>query len=153
MKKKEKQFEVKRLKKNDINSFKSLIKMFNEVFENNKLELPKKGYLKKQLSKPDFVAFAAFQNKKLAGGMTAFILPKYYSKGSEIFIYDVAVRKQYQRKGIGKMMMDALKDYSKKEKIKDIFVAANVEDKHALDFYNATGGKAEQVVHFNYKAN
>jgi aminoglycoside 3-N-acetyltransferase I len=44
-----------------------------------------------------------------------------------------------------------LKEYCKQNEIKEMFVAANEEDKNALDFYRSTGGNAEKVVHFNYE--
>ena len=92
----------------------------------------------------------ATHNKKVVGGLTAFVLPKYYAKESEILLYDIAIKDEFQRKGLGTLLLDCLTEYCKEHKIKEVFVAAHKSDKHALDFYVSTGGKPEQVVHFNY---
>ena len=141
---------IKRLKKDDHSSFKELVALFNDVFENENKTVPKKGYLRKILENPYFIAFVAIDKHKVVGGLTGFILPKYYAKESEIFIYDIAINPKHQRKGIGKSLLSELKKYAKTKGISEIFVAANKEDKHAIDFYLSTKGKAEEVVHFNY---
>jgi len=144
---------IHRLKKHDSDTFKELVALFNKVFENKNKDIPKKSYLKKLLENPDFIVHVAMHNKKVVGGLTAFVLPKYYAKESEILLYDIAITEEFQRKGLGKLLLDSLLEHCKKNKISEVFVAAHKADKNALDFYVSTGGKAEQVVHFNYLVN
>lgn len=87
---------------------------------------------------------------EIVGGLTAYELPEYYSGESEIFIYDIAIRREFQRKGFGRKLLIILEDYCRQSGIKVMFVAANEEDENALDFYHSTGGKADKVIHFNY---
>jgi aminoglycoside 3-N-acetyltransferase I len=141
---------IKRLDKDDVLFFQKLIQLFNEVFETKKTSNATKAYLKKQLGKPEFIVFTIFYDNEIIGGFTAYELPMYYSEYSEVFIYDIAIKHEFQRKGLGEKLLLALKEYCKQNGIKEIFVAANEEDKHALDFYKSTGGKAEKVMHFNY---
>jgi aminoglycoside 3-N-acetyltransferase I len=82
--------------------------------------------------------------------LTAYELAGYYSETSEIFIYDIAVNPAFQQKGLGKQLLLSLKEYATQKNISAIFVDANEEDEHALDFYHATGGKAEKVIQFTY---
>ena len=143
---------IKRIDVSDIKMFRKLVELFQEVFE-EKDSVPDKKYLREILAKPGFNAFVAMNGNEVVGGITAFELPKYSTKGSELFIYDVAVKKELQRKGVGKQLIKTVKEYCKKMGIKEIFVAANEEDKHALKFYKSTKAEAERVVHFNYSVN
>jgi aminoglycoside 3-N-acetyltransferase I len=143
-----KDISIKRLSKQDILLTKQLILLFRTVFEMKKAKTPGKSYLKELLRKPNFVAYIALYKNTVIGGLTAYELPMVYSEGSEMFIYDIAVKHEFQRNGIGKKLILALQKYCKQHRIKEIFVAANEEDTHALEFYRSAKGKAESVVHF-----
>lgn len=143
-------FEIKRLTKEDLSAFNSLIDMFNLVFE----EEPKirtETHSLKLLGRNDFIAIAAISENQVVGGLTAYELPMVYSDYSEIFLYDLAVKSEYQRMGIGKRLIQNLKEYCIKNGIKEFFVLAHEEDEHAIEFYRATGGKSERVVNFLYE--
>jgi aminoglycoside 3-N-acetyltransferase I len=143
---------IKRLDKEDVSIFHKLIKLFNEVFEMQSFTSTNELYLKELLKKNEFIAFAIIHENEIIGGLTAYELPLYYSEASEVFIYDIAVKPGFQRKGLGKKLLSALKEYCNQNGIKEIFVAANEEDKHALEFYRSTRSKAERVIHFSYSA-
>jgi aminoglycoside 3-N-acetyltransferase I len=87
---------------------------------------------------------------EVMGGLTACGLPMYYSNRSEIFLYDLAVKPEYQRMGFGKGLIQSLKEYCIKNGIKEFFVMAHEEDEHAIEFYRATGGRGEKVINFVY---
>jgi len=145
--------EVKRLTKDDFPLFTKLIGLFHGVFAMNKIAPGKEPYLKSLLSNPTFIAYVVIQENEVLGGITAYELPMYYSECSEVFIYDLAVKSEFQRKGLGKKLLGTLSEYCINKGIHEIFVSANEEDKEALEFYRACGGKPEQVVHFNYVIN
>ena len=89
-------------------------------------------------------------DKKVVGGLTAHVLPLTYFPSSEVYVYDLAVETEFQRKGIGRQLINSLKEYRAGLHFKEVFVQADLEDGHALEFYRATGGMAESVVHFSY---
>jgi aminoglycoside 3-N-acetyltransferase I len=142
--------QIKRLKPEDLLLFQKLIRIFDEVFELNESGIPEESYLENLLQKDSFVSFAVLIDQEVAGGLTAYELPKYYSASSEIFIYDIAILPAYQRKGAGKELLKAVKDYARRKGITEVFVAAHEEDIHALDFYHSAGGRSEKVVHFDF---
>jgi aminoglycoside 3-N-acetyltransferase I len=146
-------FEIKRLSPEDFPLFTKLIGLFHGVFAMKNFAPGKESYLRSLLANSTFIAYVAIHNNEIVGGITAYELPMYYSQCSEVFIYDLAVKSDYQRNGIGKSLLSSLKEYCVNRGIHEIFVSANDEDKEALDFYRACGGKPEQAVHFNYIIN
>lgn len=144
-------FDVKQLTKEDVAIFKSLIDLFNLVFEEEPIP-GENGNLSKLLGSNNFIAMAAVSGNEVLGGLTAFEFPMYYSEYSEIFLYDLAVKPEYQRMGIGKRLIQSLKEYCIRNGIREFFVLAHEEDEHAIEFYRATGGKSEKVVNFLYEA-
>ena len=142
---------VKKLSEQDLLVFQKLIQLFHEVFE-MKNDLTGNGsHFKKLLWKRSFIAYAAIYENEVVGGLTAYELPMYYSGDSEVYIYDIAVKPEFQRAGVGRQMLFSLQEYCRQNGIKELFVEAHEEDKHAVYFYHSTGGKAEKVVHFNYQ--
>jgi aminoglycoside 3-N-acetyltransferase I len=108
------------------------------------------AYLEKLLANDAFWAFAAFVGDELAGGLTAHTLPMTRDESSEVFIYDVAVHPSYQRKGVGRALIQSLRDAAAEQGIREVFVPADNEDTHALDFYRAVGGEASAVTFFGF---
>ena len=145
-----KQFQIKRLTNKDLPAFISLINLFNTVFEEENPTIGSEANSLRLLADNRFVVLIALIEKAVAGGLTAYELPLYYSDSSEIFLYDLAVKSEYQRMGIGKALLQSLKEYCSEKGIKEFFVMAHAEDEHAVEFYHATGGQSEKVVNFLY---
>jgi aminoglycoside 3-N-acetyltransferase I len=146
------EFEIRQLTRADISAFKQLITIFNLVFEEDESAIGGESYLEKLLGNRNFIAMAAFSENEVVGGLTAHELPLYYSDTSEIFVYDVAVKREFQRLGIGKRLIHKLKEYCSNHGINEFFVLAHEEDEEAVEFYHSTGGKSEKVINFLYEA-
>jgi len=151
MKQNTKPIEIRQLTKEDLPTFNSLINLFNMVFEEES-NIGSETNLLRLLNNNHFIAIVALAENEVAGGLTAYELPMYYSDSSEIFLYDLAVKPEYQRMGIGKKLIQSLKEYCIKNGIKEFFVMAHEEDEHAIEFYHSTGGRGERVVNFLYEA-
>ncbi|APR78844.1 Hypothetical protein A7982_04191 [Minicystis rosea] len=109
------------------------------------------GYLDRLLSRQDFWAIAAFtDDDDLIGGITAHTLPMTRTEASEIFIYDIAVRGDQQRKGVGRLLMTVLRGEAAGIGIQDVFVPADDDNAQALDFYRALGGVPSPVTFFTF---
>jgi len=87
---------TRRLTAFDCQAATALFAMMAEVFEEPSEKL-NDAYLGRILARVDFWAFAAFVGDEIVGGLTAHTLPMTRGEYSEIFIYDIAVRKEQQR--------------------------------------------------------
>lgn len=140
---------TKRLGAGDLAIARRLFVVMAEVFDEEAEPLGD-GYLERLLRRDDFWVFAAFEGDAIIGGITAHTLPMTRSESSELFIYDIAVRSEHQRKGVGRALMTALREAAAAEGIDDVFVPAENEDTHALDFYRALGGEPGAVTIFTF---
>jgi aminoglycoside 3-N-acetyltransferase I len=140
---------TRRLTFSDRELAKGLFAMMGEVFA-EKCELLGDGYLDRLLAREDFWAIAAFVGDDIVGGITAHTLPMTRTESSEIFIYDIAVRPDQQRRGVGRRLITALRENAEAAGIKDMFVPADNDDVHALDFYRALGGVSSPVTFFTF---
>jgi aminoglycoside 3-N-acetyltransferase I len=146
--------QIKRLSAGDVNLMNELILVFEDVFETPPpIERSTDAYLKNLLAKEDFVVFVALHDGQVVGGVTAYTLPQYAQMWRYGYVFDLAVKTAFQRRGIGKMLMLSLNDYCKSIGIEEVFVQAHAEDVHAVKFYRALDGVPEKVVHFNFPLN
>jgi aminoglycoside 3-N-acetyltransferase I len=130
--------------------FIQLIRVFEDVFEMENFKLPDSNHLKKLLQDEDFIVVAALSDHVVVGGLTAYTLHQYYSVKPLVYIYDLAVKTEYQRQGIGKQLINHLNNWCKNKGVEEVFVQADLVDDHAIDFYRSTGARSEDVVHFYY---
>ena len=144
------QIEIVRLDSKDLFPFKKFVSLLNEVFDEYHT-IGSDQHLQKLLDKEDFYAIIAIQDGIIIGGLTAYKLQKYYTNKNELYIYDIAVKKELQNQGVGKMLIQFLKEIGKNDGIETIFVEAHSEDKQAVKFYESTFGKSEKVDHFNFE--
>ena len=136
--------QIKRLEKQDVSLSAQLGKLFQEVFD-TKYREPGEAYLSKLLESPGFIVYVALYKSEMAGGLTAYELPMVSRESTEVFIYDLAVRPEFQRRGIGSKLLSGLGEYCSENSISEIFVLASEEDEHAVKFYLANGGKMEKT--------
>jgi aminoglycoside 3-N-acetyltransferase I len=108
-------------------------------------------YADRLLSREDFWAIAAFDGDRVVGGVTAHALPMTNSVANELFIYDIAVLPEDQRRGIGRGLVRELQRLAAMAGIHVLFVPADNDDTHALEFYRALGGAASPVTFFTFE--
>ncbi|WP_338814270.1 GNAT family N-acetyltransferase [Bernardetia sp. Wsw4-3y2] len=144
-----------KLTNQDLPLLKELIQIFEVVFEMEDFVLPNDTHLQSLLDNESMIFWVVMleehKTKKVIGGLRGYILPSVYYASSEMYLYDLGVHLNFQRKGIGTKLMENLKEYSKNLGYKELFVQADLEDEHAIDFYKKTGGKAADVIHFSYE--
>jgi aminoglycoside 3-N-acetyltransferase I len=142
---------IKRLTPPDAHEARRLFQMLSEIFAEPHTALSE-SYLHKTLSRPDFWALAAIDGGDVVGGLTAHTLPMTKSESQEIFVYDIAVRSDYRRRGVGTCLLSNLRTFAAAEGIDTCFVAVDSVDSHALEFYRHCGGAASSAVLFSFTA-
>jgi aminoglycoside 3-N-acetyltransferase I len=145
------QITVKRLEADDLQLLQRLVILFHRVFEADEKIMAAEDYHVQLLENPAFIAMVAMDGKEIVGGLTAYLLPMYYRHSAEAYIYDIAVADAHQRKGLGRALIESLKEYCRQNGISTIFVEAHEEDTHAVAFYKSLGGQMEKVAHFNFE--
>jgi aminoglycoside 3-N-acetyltransferase I len=143
------QISIQRLTPHDIREAGTLFQVLTTAFDEPSRALSD-TYLHEILSRTDFWALAAIDQGDIVGGLTAHTLPMTQSESEELFIYDVAVRCDCRRRGVGAALLGSLRTLAKAEGIDSIFVAADSDDSHALEFYRYCGGAAASAVLFSF---
>lgn len=138
---------VRRLLPGDEAATAAMVAMMNAVFDEPSEPLSA-DYVAAILRRDSFWAIAAFDGTEVVGGLTAHTLPMTRSPASEIFIYDLAVRTDLQRQGVGSRLMQQLAAAAARQGISEIFVPADNEDTGALEFYLAQGSTPSPVTIF-----
>lgn len=140
----------RKLTHQDLLLLSQLIYLYEKAFEMEDFTLPDADYLQTLLENENMIFYVAISENQVIGGLTAHILPSVYDATSEIYVYDMAVKPSHQRQGIGNQLIEELKKECLRLGYQEIFVQADIEDTHALAFYEATGGESANVVHFSY---
>lgn len=129
--------------------FAMMAAVFDEGGRSDRLALE---YVRALLARTDFYAVAALEGNAVVGGITGHVLPMTRDESSELFIYDLAVRADRQRRGVGRALVEALTGIAAAEGVATSFVAADDEDAHALSFYRSIGGESAPVTMFTFAA-
>ncbi|HZG86688.1 GNAT family N-acetyltransferase [Paenibacillus sp.] len=140
----------KKLQTGDELIFSELVLLFNKEFESPNTDYVNNDNIARLLSSPFFVCIVAIQGDEVIGGLTGYELDMYDRKGSTLYLYDIAVGTNYQRKGIGSSLIRELVKYCKSNEIRDIFVQADAIDQHAVEFYKNLGGEKSSVYQFTF---
>ncbi|OSZ78624.1 hypothetical protein CAP35_10345 [Chitinophagaceae bacterium IBVUCB1] len=142
--------EIIKLNDSNISDFRNLIEIFKDVFE-SKEQMADNEQLGALLANPNFIVFVARQNNTVVGGLTIYVLHRYYSTKPIAYIYDVGVSPAFQGRGIGKLLMAEVCRYCKENGFEDAYVEAESDDKDAVNFYRKTKYDSEMnAIHFTY---
>jgi len=139
--------EARRLGRGDRTAARDMFAMMADVFGEAREPLGD-DYIDSLLGHETFWAFAAFVGPDVVGGLTAHLLPMTRSASSEVFIYDLAVRPTHRRQGVGSRLIRELREAAAGAGITEIFVPADNDDEHALDFYRAQAAIESPVTFF-----
>jgi aminoglycoside 3-N-acetyltransferase I len=141
---------IRRLTVDDLATARATFAMLVEVFDEGGPVPLSEDYLGQLLGRESFWALAACVDDEVVGAITAHTLPMTRSPSSELFIYDLAVRPDHQRRGIGRRLVLDLCAAAARAGIATVFVPADDEDAHALAFYRALGGEPAPVTIFTF---
>jgi aminoglycoside 3-N-acetyltransferase I len=144
---------VEKLTTNQIVEFKQLIEIFCDVFEMESV-ITSDQYLGRLLANQDFMVFVVKVNNEIVGGLTIYVLHQYYQDKPQAYIYDVGIKKDFQRKGLGKILINEVNSFCFNHGFALSYVEAEADDLDAVNFYRNTNVSDElTAVHFTYQLN
>lgn len=141
--------ETKVLQNSDLDQLKALINLYRDVFK-EEIKMPSDAYLQLLLERDGMTFLIAMLDGAVVGGLTAHDLPSTYFEANEVYVYDLAVATEHQRKGIGRQLLTALRDLCREKGESEFFLQADFDDDDAIEFYRAVHGLEEKVVHFSF---
>jgi ribosomal protein S18 acetylase RimI-like enzyme len=86
----------------------------------------------------------AYDNGSVAGFISG-VEMTHPDKGTEMFIYELAVLEKYRRQGYGTQLVNALEQIARDRKCYGMWVLADADNAAALSTYAAAGGARESV--------
>lgn len=124
--------------------------LFGEVFGDEGYDgpPPRRDYLARLLGDERFIALVAQIEGEMVGALAGYELVKFEGERSEIYIYDLAVREQFRRRGVATALIEALKPIARDKGAWAIFVQADPPDAPAVALYEKLGTR-EEVFHFD----
>jgi glucosamine-phosphate N-acetyltransferase len=105
---------IRKLQKKDL--YNGFLLSLDSLRKSSHLKPKKANTIFDKISKnPDYIIYVAINDKKIIGATTLLIEQKFIHDGGKVgHIEDVVVRKEYQGRGVGKMIVTALLKYAEK---------------------------------------
>lgn len=122
-----------------LSDYRSVVELLEEVLSEECFE-ETLGAFARQLSWDGDLILVATINDTIAGVMIGTID---HHKG---YVYRVAVRTEFQRRGVGKSLMSAMKTRFRQRKVLKILIAADKHNQELLPFYEAIGARPVDFV-------
>ena len=94
------------------------------------------------LASPGHHLLMAFEDERPAGFVSGVELT-HPDKGTEMFLYELAVDEAWRRRGIGRALVEALLDVARAMGCYDMWVLTDDDNAAALGTYRASGTSAE----------
>lgn len=139
------------LNSSDFILFGELLTVFEEVFGMENFKVPSRWHLEKILSIPGFIAIVYIKDKKVQGGLTAYTLPQYYSEKPIAYLYDLGVKPEFQKQGVGTALFEGLVSFCKKRGYQELFVQAHRVDEIAVKLYRSLSpAQEDDVLQFTF---
>lgn len=142
---------IKQLSSSDVSTLRGAMAVFAEAFADSASYEPGQTsdvYLRSLLSGDSFIAVVALEGEQVVGALAGYELRKFEQERSEIYIYDLAVRLGYRRRGLATGMIECLRGIAAARGAYVIYVQADYGDDAAIALYTKLGAR-EDVMHFD----
>jgi len=96
------------------------------------------------LANSDALLVVARWEGVVCGFLSAYRLPRFDGLGSEVNLYEIATDEAYQRRGVGRAMVDEVKRWAVEVGAANVWVLTEVDNDPAQGLYAATGGERDE---------
>jgi ribosomal-protein-alanine N-acetyltransferase len=83
----------------------------------------------------------AFVEDEPAGYVFGYRLSRFDGRPPQVFLYEIAVVEHHRRKGIGRALVEELKEMAKADGCRKMFVPTNRSNEAAVALYRSAGGE------------
>jgi aminoglycoside 3-N-acetyltransferase I len=144
---------IRRLNDSNLFEMREVLKTLGNAFEDPEScteDPPDDNYLLNQLREDRLIVLAALVEYQVVAGLIAHELPKLEKPVSEIYLYDLCVRKEWRRRGIARTLIKALQRIGGERGITGLYVQAETEedDQPAIALYTKYN-TPRHVLHFD----
>lgn len=145
---------VRRLGADDLAGFRALNGLFAEVFEDPASYAaapPDDAYALAQLARDDTVLLLASSGSEPVGALAGYVLPKFEQARSELYIYDLAVKEAWRRRGVATALIAETRRIARDAGAWTVFVQADTipEDEPARALYRKLASEEITALHFD----
>jgi ribosomal protein S18 acetylase RimI-like enzyme len=130
--------EIRRLEADDVDV---VLAVRADVFDHP----PTRAATEHFLAQPNHHLFVAFDDDGIAVGFVSGVETTHPDKGTEMFLYELAVAEPARRRGIGHALVTALADLARERDCYGMFVLTDDDNDAALATYRSTGTKNESA--------
>lgn len=142
---------IYRLGPKDQDLFAEMLNLFGREFDEPDTygsNRPGTKYVSELLESTTFVALVAIEDDLVVGALVAYELPKFEQARSEFYIYDLAVDKNYRRRGVATDLINETRRIAKDRDGWVVMIQADYGDEPAISLYSKLG-KREEILHFD----
>lgn len=104
--------------------------------------------LRRLLEREDFHVVTPLHEEQVLGGLTAYELEMRTEDATELFIYEIGVEKAHRRQGVGRSLIEFVRELCRSRRLSTLYVPAHADDALAVAFYAACGLKRKDIAGF-----
>tara|TARA_B100001996_G_C18279119_1_gene446254 strand:- start:98 stop:556 length:459 start_codon:yes stop_codon:yes gene_type:complete len=109
-------------------------------------------YIKQRLTNKESIIFFVEENNICIGIVQLYITFDSLELTKKIILYDLFVKSEYRKKGIGAMLMNTSKDFAKKNNISGIELSTAISNGTAQSLYESLGYERDTEFYNYYLA-
>ena len=136
-------------KKENINDVGILFDLYRQFYKYNPELKKSTKYIKERISKKDSTIFVCYQDKEACGFVQLYETFDSLNINKKLILYDLYVKKDYRKKGVGKILMNKAKEFAVKHKFKIIELSTAITNKKAQSLYETLEYKRDKE-YYNY---
>jgi N-acetylglutamate synthase-like GNAT family acetyltransferase len=146
-----KQLNIRVAQKSDISTMANLLSELFAIEVDFQIDLEKQQRgLELLLDSEQAVVFVAELENQIIGMCSVQLLIS-TAQGSKVgLIEDVIISKSYQKQGVGKQLLETVKNWAKQQGLTRLQLLADKTNQNALDFYQKNDWKTTQLIALRY---
>jgi ribosomal protein S18 acetylase RimI-like enzyme len=123
--------------------------LYRQFYKKNPDKIISIEYIKQRLTNKESTIFFVEEDNVCIGIVQLYVTFDSLELSKKIILYDLFVRSEYRKKGIGAMLMDASKDFAKNNGITGIELSTAISNGTAQRLYESLGYERDNEF-YNY---